>query len=286
MTGTPVDRVVSALRAGSVAADVRRFDEPVPTAAAAAEALGCEVGAIANSLVFDADGAPLLVLASGAHRVDTARSPRCVGARRVRRASPEFVLAATGQEVGGVAPVGHPAPLRTVVDVDLAAYAVCGPAAATTTRCSPRPTRICCASPPARPLPSPERRVRRVTGQTTTWAAGTIRPRGSNSCIAGSPGGTCPPDSRASAGPTDLGVEAVAQLLGLPDLGDLEAVARLAAHVHEQAVDAARRAAGDLGVQGVVELDRRRHVHHVSVGHGGLRSGWKPGPVDPDGSPR
>jgi prolyl-tRNA editing enzyme YbaK/EbsC (Cys-tRNA(Pro) deacylase) len=114
--------VLEALRAGGVEADVRRFEEPVPTAAAAAQALGCEVGAIANSLVFDADGTPLLVLASGAHRVDTGKVAALIGAQRVRRASPDFVLAATGQEVGGVAPVGHPAPLRTVVDTDLAAF--------------------------------------------------------------------------------------------------------------------------------------------------------------------
>jgi prolyl-tRNA editing enzyme YbaK/EbsC (Cys-tRNA(Pro) deacylase) len=119
---SPVDRVVAALQAGGVAADVRRFDVPVPTAAAAAAALGCEVGAIANSLVFDADGAPLLVLASGAHRVDTAKVAALVGAERVRRATAEFVSAATGQEVGGVAPVGHPRPLRTVVDIDLAGH--------------------------------------------------------------------------------------------------------------------------------------------------------------------
>ena len=119
---TAVDRVLAALRAGKVAADVRRFDEPVPTAAAAAAALGCAVGAIANSLVFDADGAPLLVLASGAHRVDTGKVAALLGVTRVRRATPEFVLAATGQEVGGVAPVGHPAPLRTVVDIDLAGF--------------------------------------------------------------------------------------------------------------------------------------------------------------------
>jgi prolyl-tRNA editing enzyme YbaK/EbsC (Cys-tRNA(Pro) deacylase) len=119
---TAVDRVVAALRAGGVDAEVRRFDEPVPTAAAAARVLGCAVGAVANSLVFDADGVPLLVLASGAHRVDTGKVAALVGAQRVRRASAEFVLATTGQEVGGVAPVGHPAPLRTVVDVDLAAH--------------------------------------------------------------------------------------------------------------------------------------------------------------------
>jgi prolyl-tRNA editing enzyme YbaK/EbsC (Cys-tRNA(Pro) deacylase) len=121
---TPAERVVDALRAGDVEFDVRRFEQPVPTAVAAAAALGCDVGAIANSLVFDADGAPLLVLASGAHRVDTGKVAALVGAERVRRASPAFVLEATGQEVGGVAPVGHPAPLRTVVDVDLAAHPV------------------------------------------------------------------------------------------------------------------------------------------------------------------
>jgi prolyl-tRNA editing enzyme YbaK/EbsC (Cys-tRNA(Pro) deacylase) len=119
-----VDLVLAALQASGIEADVRRFDEPVPTAAAAARALGCEVGAIANSLVFDADGSPLLVLVSGAHRVDTGKIAALIGARRVRRASPDFVLAATGQEVGGVAPVGHPAPLRTVVDTDLAAFPV------------------------------------------------------------------------------------------------------------------------------------------------------------------
>ena len=117
----PVERVVAALRAAGVDREVRRFETSVPTAVAAAEALGCEVAAIANSLVFDADGEPLLVLASGAHRVDTGKVAALVGAARVRRATPEFVLAATGQEVGGVAPTGHPAPLRTVVDVDLAA---------------------------------------------------------------------------------------------------------------------------------------------------------------------
>jgi prolyl-tRNA editing enzyme YbaK/EbsC (Cys-tRNA(Pro) deacylase) len=121
---SPVDCVVAALRDGGVDADVRRFEDPVPTAAAAAAALGCEVGAIANSLVFDADGAPLLVLASGAHRVDTGKVAALLGVTRVRRATPEFVLAATGQEVGGVAPVGHPAPLRTVVDIDLAGFAL------------------------------------------------------------------------------------------------------------------------------------------------------------------
>lgn len=92
------------------------------TAQAAAEQLGCEVGAIANSLVFDADGSPLLVMTSGAHRVDTVKVAALVGAAKVRRASPEFVREATGQPIGGVAPVGHPEPIRTLVDVWLDRY--------------------------------------------------------------------------------------------------------------------------------------------------------------------
>ena len=103
-------------------ARLRVLPDAVTTAAAAAAALGVEVGQIANSLVFDADGAPLLVLTSGAHRVDTGKVAVLVGAERVRRASPEFVRAATGQVIGGVAPVGHPAPLRTLVDRALAQY--------------------------------------------------------------------------------------------------------------------------------------------------------------------
>jgi prolyl-tRNA editing enzyme YbaK/EbsC (Cys-tRNA(Pro) deacylase) len=98
--------------------------DSVHTAALAAEALGCEVGAIANSLVFDADGEPLLVLTSGAHRVDTAKVAALVGVRELRRATPDFVRSATGQAIGGVAPVGHPTPLRTLVDVELADYDV------------------------------------------------------------------------------------------------------------------------------------------------------------------
>ncbi|MBN9108684.1 MAG: YbaK/EbsC family protein [Pseudonocardia sp.] len=94
----------------------------VRTAAAAAEALGVEVGQIANSLVFDAGGTPLLVLTSGAHRVDTGKVAAALGVAAVGRATPEFVRAATGQAIGGVAPVGHPAPVRTLVDRALAGH--------------------------------------------------------------------------------------------------------------------------------------------------------------------
>lgn len=90
--------------------------EVVHTAALAAEALGCEVGAIANSLLFEADGTPVLVLTSGAHRVDTAAAARRIGVPRLARATPEFVRAHTGQVIGGVSPLAHPAPVPTYLD--------------------------------------------------------------------------------------------------------------------------------------------------------------------------
>ena len=117
-------RVADVLRELGVSGDVRELPEPAPTAASAAAQLGCEVGAIANSLIFNADGTPLLVLTSGAHRVDTGRVAALIGAATVKRADPEFVRQSTGQVIGGVAPVGHPAPLRTLVDQHLDAYDV------------------------------------------------------------------------------------------------------------------------------------------------------------------
>ena len=118
----PAQAFLRAWRAAGLEPRIVQFDEPVPTAAAAAQQLGCEVGAIANSLVFDAAGEPVLVLASGAHRVDTAKVAADLGLPRLRRASPDFVLQHTGQVVGGVGPTGHPSPLRTVIDADLAAF--------------------------------------------------------------------------------------------------------------------------------------------------------------------
>jgi prolyl-tRNA editing enzyme YbaK/EbsC (Cys-tRNA(Pro) deacylase) len=118
------ERVAAALRALHVDGQIRELPEPAPTAATAAAQLGCEVGAIANSLLFNADGSPLLILTSGAHRVDTAKVAAEAGVAKLRRADPEFVYASTGQRIGGVAPVGHPAPIRTLVDVALSDYDV------------------------------------------------------------------------------------------------------------------------------------------------------------------
>jgi prolyl-tRNA editing enzyme YbaK/EbsC (Cys-tRNA(Pro) deacylase) len=102
---------------------VQLLAEAAPTAATAAAQLGVEVGAIANSLVFvtDADE-PVLVMTSGAHRVDTTKAATALGVGALNRASADVVYAATGQRIGGVAPVAHPAPLRTLVDADLEQY--------------------------------------------------------------------------------------------------------------------------------------------------------------------
>jgi len=117
-------RFQEALRDLGVAGEVREFPAAVPTAAAAAQQLGCEVGAIANSLVFAADGEPLLVMTSGAHRVDTALVAKALGVSSVDRADAKSVRAWTGQVIGGVGPVAHPAPIRTLVDNWLARYDV------------------------------------------------------------------------------------------------------------------------------------------------------------------
>jgi len=105
--------------------------ESVHTAQLAADALGCEVGAIANSLLFavpteqgdgSGEGEPLLLLTSGAHRVDTEKVAAALGIQQLRRAKPDFVRRHTGQVIGGVSPFDHPAPVRTYLDPWLKQY--------------------------------------------------------------------------------------------------------------------------------------------------------------------
>ena len=121
----PSCRAVNAvLETAGVPGRVRILERAAPTAQAAADQLGCEVGAIANSLIFAADtGEPWLIMTSGAHRVDLPKVGADHGVR-LERASADFVRTHTGQPIGGVAPVGHPQPIRTLVDRTLAAYPV------------------------------------------------------------------------------------------------------------------------------------------------------------------
>jgi prolyl-tRNA editing enzyme YbaK/EbsC (Cys-tRNA(Pro) deacylase) len=123
--------VAEALRAGGADGEIHEHQTSARTAEEAAATIGVPVGAIVKSLVFTADGEPLLVLASGDHQVDTARVATEIGAAAVKRADVDTVRAATGFPIGGVAPVGHPSPLRTVIDQHLDTFPVVWAAAGT-----------------------------------------------------------------------------------------------------------------------------------------------------------
>jgi prolyl-tRNA editing enzyme YbaK/EbsC (Cys-tRNA(Pro) deacylase) len=117
-----IARFRSGLEAAGATGRVVVLPDTVHTAALAAQALGCEVGAIANSLLFDAEGSPVLILTSGAHRVDTGKVAADLGLPTLRRAKPEFVRQHTGQVIGGVSPIGHPAPVPTYIDTALRGF--------------------------------------------------------------------------------------------------------------------------------------------------------------------
>jgi prolyl-tRNA editing enzyme YbaK/EbsC (Cys-tRNA(Pro) deacylase) len=120
----PVERVRAALDALDLGIQIQRFEVPTATAAQAAAAIGCELGAIVKSLCFTIDGRPVLVLAAGDRRVDSKALRRIfqVSKKKVKTADPATVLAATGFAVGGVPPLGHPDPLPTLIDESLARF--------------------------------------------------------------------------------------------------------------------------------------------------------------------
>ncbi|GAA4900041.1 YbaK/EbsC family protein [Streptomonospora salina] len=102
---------------------VRELADSTRSAAEAAEALGTTVPRIAKSLVFLVGGEPLLVIASGTNRVDTGLLAKHLGTdAEITRPTAEAVKAATGFSIGGVPPLAHDRPLRTVVDADLLAF--------------------------------------------------------------------------------------------------------------------------------------------------------------------
>lgn len=103
-------------------AEIRVLPDAARTASEAAAAIGCDVAAIANSLVFIAEGSPVLVMTSGGHRADLDVLARSIGVASVMMAPASVVRDSTGQAIGGVAPVGHPTPLRTFIDEDLAVH--------------------------------------------------------------------------------------------------------------------------------------------------------------------
>lgn len=114
-------KVQDALRALGIDRSVLELTVSAKTARQAADAVGVGVGQIAKSLVFTANGSPILVIASGDNRVDEGKLGVLLGAR-IRRADPDTVRQATGFAIGGVPPVGHATPLPTYIDRDLLRY--------------------------------------------------------------------------------------------------------------------------------------------------------------------
>ena len=122
-----VRRVAAALASFGVRGQITILDNAARTARQAADALGIEIAQIANSLVFrahreDDTFRPLLVLASGAHRVDTSKVADLLELSAIYLADAEFVSEHTGFAIGGVAPIAASHPLETVVDVSLSRY--------------------------------------------------------------------------------------------------------------------------------------------------------------------
>jgi prolyl-tRNA editing enzyme YbaK/EbsC (Cys-tRNA(Pro) deacylase) len=113
-------RVQDALAERGVQSDIVYLVRAARTSAEAAAAVGCRVDQIAKSLVFRgaSSGRPLLVIASGANRVDEMRVGSVVG-EPLGKADADFVRAHTGFAIGGVAPLAHPAPLTTLIDEHL-----------------------------------------------------------------------------------------------------------------------------------------------------------------------
>lgn len=126
-----VGRVRAALAAAGVEVRIVEFAESTRTAQDAARAVGTSTAQIVKSLVFVADGRPILVLVSGANRVDVAKLARLAGASRVDKAAADATRDATGFSIGGVPPVGHRTPLAVYVDEALLAYDVVYAAAGT-----------------------------------------------------------------------------------------------------------------------------------------------------------
>jgi prolyl-tRNA editing enzyme YbaK/EbsC (Cys-tRNA(Pro) deacylase) len=124
-------RFAAALEALGLEVPVRRFPDATRTAAEAAAAIGCEVGEIAKSLIFEADGVPVLVLMDGASRVDVERVREELGATTVRRAGADLVRETTGYAIGGVPPFGHANPTRVLADRGLLDHPVVWAAAGT-----------------------------------------------------------------------------------------------------------------------------------------------------------
>lgn len=125
-------RIQTLLAEAGVAADVVEFEQPTRTSAEAAAAIGCSVAEIAKSVVFRAktSGQAVVVVASGDNRVSEKKVGALAG-EPLGRADADFVRAATGFVIGGVAPLGHSQPVKLFLDADLQRFAKVWAAAGT-----------------------------------------------------------------------------------------------------------------------------------------------------------
>ncbi|MFD4897819.1 YbaK/EbsC family protein [Streptomyces sp. NPDC057699] len=124
-------RFAEALRELGLDVEVRRFPDATRTAVEAAAAIGCELSQIVKSLIFEADGVPVLVLMDGSSRVDVERVRTELGAGKVKRAGADLVRETTGYAIGGVPPFGHRTRTRVLADRGLLVHATVWAAAGT-----------------------------------------------------------------------------------------------------------------------------------------------------------
>jgi Cys-tRNA(Pro) deacylase len=115
-------RVQAALRELGVEIETLELDASTRTAQQAADAVGVELGSIVKSLVFLADGKPVVVLVAGDRRADPAKLKALLGTRRVMIANAEQVRQATGYAIGGVPPLGHKTTLPVWIDRSLGRF--------------------------------------------------------------------------------------------------------------------------------------------------------------------
>lgn len=126
-----IDRVKEFLKSNGINCEIKEFSETTRTALDAANAIGCEVGQIIKSLVFLADGKPIILLVSGDRRAIERKVENCLGVSKVERADADTAREMTGFAVGGIPPFAHKSPIKTLMDKDVLRYKVLYVAAGT-----------------------------------------------------------------------------------------------------------------------------------------------------------
>ena len=211
-THPSIERVREAAARKGVTIEVTVFDESTHTAQEAAAALGAELGQIVKSLVFavpgDSGPEPLLCLVSGPNRVDIARLAEVTGVADIRRATAREARDMTGYSIGGIPPIGHPGPVRAIMDPDLGRYPVVWAAAGLPTAVFPLPpatlqalanaTMASIAEAPARSPRSPAPRAPESAPSWQRQSLGTLPSPTRAASVLDGAGAAVVPDRRCS----------------------------------------------------------------------------------------